>query len=65
MAGNAIRMLETARGMLQNAPATRWAISTDSAAINKEFKKKTRAQSTSPDFTMKRVILLWQYLLLK
>jgi hypothetical protein len=41
MAGNAIGMLETARGMLQNAPAaTRLAISTDSAAINKESKKK-------------------------
>jgi hypothetical protein len=33
-------MLETARGMLQNAPATRLAISTDSAAKNKESEKK-------------------------
>jgi hypothetical protein len=40
MAGNAIGMLETARGMLQNAPATRLAISTDSAGINEESKKK-------------------------
>jgi hypothetical protein len=39
MAVYAIGMLDTARGMLQNAPATRLAISTNSAAINKESKK--------------------------